>query len=166
MEGSCKDLTLDGDEILNPYANQLEGGRVRGREAGLQRGNDEGYVLGCQKAWEYQFEVGYYSGVIEELERSLLSPGDDHVTHLQLDDRSGKFQRILRNLKGLRVEIEAFPSVDELFDDLCEQNKVEASDVRDPSSEEGFSANDVAFRMQRIRAKVRIQKIRQTRDWS
>ena len=159
MEGSCKDHTLDGDEILNPYANQLEAGRARGREAGLQRGNDEGYVLGCQKAWEYQFEVGYYSGVVEELERSLLSSGDDHVTHLQqLDNRSGKFQRILRNLKGLRVEIEAFPSVDELFDDPSEQNKIQTSDLRDSSSEEGFSANDVAFRMQRIRAKVRIQR--------
>lgn len=159
FESKQTNLALDCDELLNPYSINHINGQEEGEKVGLQRGFDEGYVLGCKKSWEYHFEVGYYLSFVRDialefpissLKSSITSSsivtGD---TICNLTASIEKSNRIARNILAIIEEIESFPGSDEILGNNGKKEGV----VNDTGSLES-TVVDVVVIMQRIRAKV------------
>ena len=153
-------VELDSDELLNPYSRNLSVGRKEGEALGLQRGFDEGYVLGCKKSWEYKFELGYYIGFVNDIAVALDLPAfqvqrssieNSNRTSGATSNPTDKANRIARNISALLEEIKSFPSDDDLF-----RENVNSSDNFSDEKPDGKADFDIVVSMQGIRAKVSI----------
>lgn len=65
---------------MNFTARFQEQGRIEGQKAGLTAGYIEGRILGCERAFEVNREVGFYAGIAKEIlkefgENSSISGG-------------------------------------------------------------------------------------------
>ena len=156
---------LDDSLLLDPFQESFQRGREEGHKKGLQRGFDEGYLLGCKKAWEYHFELGYYSSFVSEVASEMqinltdsrstaLEQVSNGVQMLAMEDAVNsslqKSERIARNVRSLLHEIKSFPNADEILPSEDDKNESYSGEVE----VEALRQPDIALLMQRIRAKV------------
>ena len=135
---------------MNPYRQNQEDGRERGRYDGSISGYNEGYKIGRTTAISNGMEIGFIQGVLDCLTTEFK------LSVMMIDNE--KVERAQKSIQNLQIAINEFPSSDVLIPkaskDCTTQNEADSSDN---NSDGNINASiDISNKLQRIRARFKL----------
>lgn len=137
------------DLAVNPHAAALAAGRRLGVADGRAAGFGQGYATGLVSATDLGLELGFVRGVVDGLQQQ-----QQQLAVLIHED-----ERVQKSIDSLRKALDDFPSPAAVFppnrgggreDDNADEFSTSLK------AEEGVGEDDVAGKMQRIRARFKL----------